>query len=943
MRNVFPVWILCLLSCGILWAKGEGRPDAEAEIGADKSGVVEGLVADAGNGEALPFATVQVEGTSLGTVADMDGRYSFILKPGTYTIKVGFTSYKSKVISDVRVVAGQSTHLDVRLESGMTELKEVKVTAKRIRHTDAAVLTTMKQADVVATGASSQLISRSQSKDAADVVSRLSGVSMMEGGMMNVRGLGVRYNSVLLNGATAPGTENDSRAFALDVIAGNAIDHLMLYKTPSAELPADFSGGLVGIVTKGMPLENGLQASYGIGVNTASVGKDFRHSQGCPADAVGFGASSRELPDAFPQDITMASNAEKAEYSKMLDNDWSVSSRTALPSQGFSFQWDKVSEIGKGKKTGFGSLLAVNYGYEDQVHDKYENSRFGIFDPINEKPTYLNRYSDEDYTTTVKLNALANFGFRFADGSRFEFKNLFSQNAHDKTAFREGIDYNNEYHIREQEYAYTQRTLYVGQLLYAHNPADGHKVDYRLSYGLTSRQEPDRRLVTFRQQVDPGLPHYGEYKATDVNRFYQDMTENMVSAGIDYTGKMLDGNFRLDLLSGLAAQYRYRDFDGRKFVYTSGFPSDLPSDFLYQDLDEIFRAENLTANGYFIDENTRKSDAYTAMTFIPAAYVRARMRVAGLQVSVGARAEFEKTVLDGYSADGSLPVRVDRGELKVFPSFNAAYDFNGKHRLRTAYAYTVNRPELREIAPYVYYDFNRFADYTGNPDLKNCRIQNVDLRYEFYPSSEEVVSVGGFYKYFVDPIELSYIRSSGGSAIYTFKNADFAYCCGVETEVRKNLDFMRMKHFSVVLNAAWIVSQVRFRDEDFDRDRAMQGQAPFLVNAGLYYENKGWTLSLMYHVNGKRILAVGEVFQNPEEDIPDIYEMPRHDLSFGLRKKIGRHWEIKFLAGNLLNQSYRECQFAKFTADDGSAQTVEQTPRTYRLGMDFQLGLTFRM
>lgn len=930
-----------------MWGTARAGESSLRETGmetvADNPGVVEGIVADVRSGESLPFATVQIEGTSQGAVADFEGRYSFRLNPGTYTFKVSFTSYESKVIPDVRVVAGQVTHLDVHLESGMTDLKEVKVTARRLQHTDAAVLSTMKQADVVATGASSQLISRSQSKDAADVVARLSGVSMMNGGMMNVRGLGVRYNSVLLNGTTAPGTENDSRAFALDVVAGNAIDHLMLYKTPSAEFPADFSGGLVSIITKAMPLENGLQASYSIGVNTASIGKDFVHYQGYPADAVGFGASSRQLPAAFPQDITTATNEEKAGYSKLLDNDWSVSSRTALPSQGFSFQWDKVSEIGKEKKTGFGSLLAFNYGYEDQVRDKYENSRYGIFDQINEKPTYLNRYDDEDYTTEVKLNALANFGFRFSDGSRFEFKNLFSQNAHDKTAFREGVDYNNEYHIREQEYVYTQRTLYLGQLLYSHAPADRHKIDYRLSYGLTKRQEPDRRLVTFRQQVDPSQPHYGEYKATDVNRFYQDMGENMLSAGIDYTGKVSDGSFKLDLLSGLAAQYKYRDFDGRKFVYTSGFPSDLPPDFLYQDLNQIFQESNLTANGYFIDENTRKSDAYTAMTLVPAAYILAKMRIAGWQISVGARVEFEKTVLDGYSADGSLPVRVDRNEWNVFPSFNATYNFNEKHLIRAAYAYTVNRPELREIAPYVYYDFDHFADYTGNPDLKNGKIQNVDLRYEFYPSSGEILSVGGFYKYFVDPIELSYIRSSGGSAIYTFKNADFAYCYGVEMEIRKNLDFMRMKDFSIVLNAAWIMSQVRFRDEDFDRDRAMQGQAPFLVNAGLYYENKGWTLSLMYNVNGKRILAVGEVFQNPEEDIPDIYEMPRHDLSFGLRKKIGKHWEIKFRAGNLLNQSYRECQFARFTADDGSTQTVEQTPRAYKLGMDFQLGLTFRM
>ncbi len=950
-----------ILALGLVWALASGQvwsgevpgdvrlpgrlETNDQETGEDtgkEKGVLQGVVSDKGNGETLPFAAVQIEGTAQGVVTGMDGSYTMNLDPGTYKIKVSFTSYKDYV-AEVRIVPGQSTHLDVALESFATELEEVKVTAKRLRHTDAAVVSTMKQADVVATGASSQLISRSQSKDAAEVVSKLPGVSVEEGGMVNVRGLNVRYNTVLLNGITAPGTENDSRAFALDVIAGNAIDHLMLYKTASAEFPADFSGGLVSIVTKSMPSEDGLSFSYSIGVNTQSIGKDFVHYHGNGADAVGFGGASRQLPSAFPGDISQASNAEKAAYARMLDNDWSTGTRTSLPSQSFSMQWDKTALLGKDKDIKLGSLFALNYGYENEVRDRFENSRFGVFDLLNEQPTYLNSYTDEDYATKVKLNAIGNIGLQFKDGSRFEFKNIFSQNAKDKTALREGIDYNNDYHIREQEYVYTQRSLYVGQLLFTHEPAKGHKLDYRLSYGFTNRQEPDRRLVTFRQQTDPSMPHYEEYRATDVNRFYQDMNEHLVSGGLDYKGLLVDKNLKLELMSGFAAQYKNRAFDGRKFIYTSGFPSTLPSDFLFQDLNEIFQPENLRADGYFIDENTRRSDAYTATSFIPAVYLAVKLQLGGWQMNVGARAEYERTILDGYTSDGSMPVRVNRNELNVFPSFNTSYHINEQHVIRAAYAYTINRPELREIAPYVYYDFDQFADYTGNTDLRNAKIQNVDLRYEFYPDAKDVIAVGGFYKHFRDPIEVSYIRSSGGGAIYTFKNADYAYSAGVELEVRKSLDFMKLKNFSLVVNAAWIQSQVRFRDEDFDRDRAMQGQSPYIVNAGLYYENKGWVLSLMYNRFGRRILAVGEVFQNPDEDIPDIYEMPRNDLSFGLKKSIGKHWEIKFLASNLLNQDYVECQFAHYSDADGAGHTVRQIPRSYKLGMEFQIGVTFKM
>ena len=174
-------------------------------------------------------------------------------------------------------------------------------------------------------------------------------------------------------------------------------------------------------------------------------------------------------------------------------------------------------------------------------------------------------------------------------------------------------------------------------------------------------------------------------------------------------------------------------------------------------------------------------------------------------------------------------------KVSVLPSFNATYSFNDKN-LRLAYGRSVNRPEFREVSPAVYYDFELFAEVQGNPDLKMATIDNVDLRYELYPSAGETVSVGLFYKNFRNPIEWNFI-DMGGSYRYSYENARSAYTTGVEVDIRKSLDFINIPDLTLVLNAAWVKSRVKFSDEGLvkEKDRPLQGQSPYIVNAGLYY------------------------------------------------------------------------------------------------------------
>ena len=360
------------------------------------------------------------------------------------------------------------------------------------------------------------------------------------------------------------------------------------------------------------------------------------------------------------------------------------------------------------------------------------------------------------------------------------------------------------------------------------------------------------------------------------------------------------------------------------------------------DYSGLFADENISADRIYMRESTNKSDSYTSDNLLGAAYVSAKLNWGErLNANVGVRMEYYRLKLDGYESDGIKPVHLDQDATDFFPSVNIAYNLSEKHQLRVAYSRSVNRAEFREIVPYVYYDFALDANITGNVDLKNAYANNVDLRYEFYPAAGETVTIGGFFKRFNDPIEQTYMEAGSGLQ-YTYHNADHATAFGVEVDIKKNLDFMGLNGLSLVFNGAYIHSKVYFAEGSFERDRAMQGQSPYLINTGLFYQhdNAGISASLLYNRIGKRIETVGVPKQNPNDDIPDIYEMPRNSLDLSFSKKVGKYVEIKGGIKDLLNSRIEHKQFLTLTEESGTRREVEQLIRSYRPGVNINIGVS---
>ena len=464
-----------------------------------------------------------------------------------------------------------------------------------------------------------------------------------------------------------------------------------------------------------------------------------------------------------------------------------------------------------------------------------------------------------------------------------------------------------------------------------------------MGYSFAAYKEPDRKVVKSLKSESGEEEAEPRYYVSDPTRYYQDLKDHSGSLAANYERRFpVSEQFSPVLQAGVYGELKKRDFGARRFIYNmlgNGYDR-----FAEWDYSQVFADANISADHIYMKESTNKSDSYTSDNMLGAAYLSTRLNWGErLNANVGVRMEYYRLRLDGYESDGVKPVHLDENSVDLFPSVNVAYSLGKKHQLRLAYGRSVNRAEFREVVPYVYYDFALDANLTGNPELRNAYADNVDLRYELYPSDGETVTVGGFFKRFNDPIEQTYMEAGSGLQ-YTYHNADHATAFGVEVDLKKRLDFIGLRGLSLVFNGAYIHSKVSFAEGSFERDRAMQGQSPYLINLGLFYQldEAGFSASALYNRVGKRIETVGVPKQDPNDDIPDIYEMPRNSLDLSLSKRFGKYVEVKLGAQDLLNAKVEYKQFLKLTEPSGAQREVEQLVRSYRPGVNINVGVSVK-
>lgn len=915
---------------------------------AQTTGIVKGQITDLLTKESVIGAGVLVNGTSLGAATDVEGNFTINnVPPGVYSITISSVGYQKSVIPNVTVEPNKITLLNTTLATDQQNLQEVVVRASRNNNTEVAVISQIREAKQVVSGISAEQILKSQDRDAAEVVRRIPGVTIVDNRFINIRGLNDRYNTVWLNDAVAPSSETDRKAFSFDIIPANLLDRVLIFKTPSPELPGDFAGGMVKVYTRQPSYtERSLNISYTVGVRAGTTFKDFTQDKTFGKDALGFGYGDRKQPTATPDVNGVIPPAQ----AKAFQNTYPLSINKAIPDQRFNMSYLTGFKIGS---QSFGSLSALNY-----------SNTFTTFN-IDRLDVYRNNVfnSDKQYGNNVRLGALQNFIYSFGNGSKIEFRNMFNQLSRNQVTTRDTYDTQRQ---NQTNYSYSMgyqsRSVYNGQLAGNHNIdyKGGLQVEWVLGYAKSIKHEPDLRRLSY-NAVSNQTPLFSNgVDLFNGSRLYQDLNENIYSLNLNLKQKFSD---KFEVALGTYIENKDRTFNARLFGYSVSTFDPNYRTLVSKPVGSIFDPNNIeTSNtGFVLQEDgasiaqkpgVKSNYSYDATNKLAAGYVSGNYTSDKVKVLFGVR--FEHNVQSIVAGLQGVPVTPSLTTDKLLPSVNFSYNITEKALIRAAYGRTLNRPEFREWSPFVYYDFDLNAltygslylpgngnGTPGNP-LKVADIDNLDVRYEYYPSEGENVHFGVFYKHFNNPIESS-ISNSPGNLAFSYINAPSAYAAGVELDIRKKLDFLHgsaFKNMTLLFNGSLIKSEVNVNaQESWTPNRKLQGQSPYVVNAGLYYQANKWQVSGLYNVFGPRIVYVGSGAQLYSE----VVEMPRNTIDITVTRSISDRFSLNTGVSNLLNQQVLYLQDDPAIHDSKFQRNTDPRFLSYRPGSYYTLGLRYRL
>ncbi len=885
-----------------------------------------------------------------GSSTNLDGFFQIDrIVAGKYTVSVSYLGYET-VEKVVEIKPGLNLLPINTLNESTSSLAGATVTAERVYNTEKALVMATKDAKEVVSGISMQQIQKSQDGNAAQAMQRVPGVTIVSNRFVMIRGISERYNNVLINNVIAPSTEVDKRTFAFDLLSSGAIDRMMVYKSGAPDMPGDFAGGIIKITTRSEVTESFTKLHFDVGYREATTFRPHFQSQGSSTDFMGFDNGFRSLPSNFPSTFDYQGlnnrSPEKAELARQLPNNFEPLKRTAMPDMGVGVS------LGRKYNINGNPLSSYTFIGLSQSQVQYKRSFNRYFEWVDQTQDILpwEQYNDMQYSKDNSVNVLSNWTYSDARNT-YKFSNMFAQIGENETIIRSGRNFLQRPDDEWRNYllGFRSRTIYSGQLEGIHYLGDKHRYDWVVGFSYLGENEPDlRRFRTLRNldaaDEDPFmmmLPPSSNIFET--GRYWGNLSETSNNWGFNYTREIgRKGNQVREIKMGYYGDYRARTFTSRYFSYLyPGFNApEIQEEIIRLPLSDIFAPENINhENGLVLEEGTRPIDSYTASNFLNAAYIKVVYPWKRFNFSGGLRGEYNMQQL--LSNDNFNDVEVFNPILATLPFFNASYMASPKSQVRFSAMTTVNRPEFRELAPFLFYDYKLQAVRYGDQNLQMAVIQNLDTRWEYYPRVGEVVSLGVFYKYFDNPIENRSVITSEQPS-FSYMNADWAQNYGAEMEVRLSMRDRApgtvFDNFSVNLNASYIISMVDLGETAVAQTqiRPLEGQSPYIINTGLYYNDnkKHLDLALQYNVFGPRIFAVGD------DNFPTIYELPRHALDFSLSKQLNKIVDMKFGVQNILNYAF------SFYQDSDRNEVIDNKDHeviAYQVGSLTTLSFTIRL
>ena len=869
------------------------------------AGNIKGTVLDKQTKEPLTGATIQITGTALGVVADIDGNYTLNVNDGTYTITVRYIGYKDILLNSIKVKA--ETLLNFEMESDAQALGEVSVVAKKNLEGERALQMERQKATLAIENLGAKEMSIKGISNVEEGVKKITGISIASAGQLIVRGLGDRYSTTTLNGLPIASPNPDNKLIPLDIFPASTVQNITVSKVYDASAFADYSGAHIDISTKENVGSDFLSISFNAGGKFNTLGKDFYRM-----DRDGSLFKTPSL-DQKLIDMSLTDFEEYARHNRLFNTSFQVSKKTALPEFGGNIGFGKRFTLGGNEVSVLGSIGVSN---DLQTMD---NASIRTLEATGNT---LNEFNYDSYSNELKIAALGNLGYSFRTSDHIGYTFFYARNAIDTYMRREGVDYEDHHLIGSNNVTHIY-SLQNHQVNGKHYFGKQWDLNWSGSYSKTSSDEPDHRQVMFIREDDQ--IKLFKLNRQETMRYFGSLNEDEWVGDLTASYRFGDNN---KLQAGFTYKDKNRDYMGTRFYYNLNKLNPTITD-IY-DTDSFLNMENVENGSITIDRKKQPKDSYTAGNSIYAGYIATEYYpVAPLLVNLGVRYEISKQWVDYYT-DGGKAERSELNKNDLFPSLNMKYQMNEKNSLRFAFSRTVTRPSFIEMAPFLYQESYGSAQIRGNADLQNGYNYNIDLRYELFEKNGDMLSITAYYKHLKAPIERVQTLS-GGSAVHSFRNADNGMATGVEIEFRKEI----VKDLRFGVNGSYMYTNVKLPEGGAytNSQRALQGASPYLANADLTYSpafsnDRQLSVALLYNLQGPRIHSVGI------SGLGDIKQQPVHTLNFTGSYRFNRRFAVKLQVNDLLNQ---DILFKQEVPTTGDKVEVER----FRKGTGFEVGFSY--
>ncbi len=863
----------------------------------ENAGSIQGKIMDAASGVPIDGATVNIVGTAQGTVSVSDGTFRFPgMHEGRYTLQVSYLGYVAIRVTDIEVVEGQSTSLEIRLEEAGEVMDEVVITTARSRGSDLALLVERHQSNMIVQKIGAQELARKGVGDAASAVTKMSGISRQEGSsQIYVRGLGDRYNSTSLNGLPLPSNDPERKNVALDLFSTDIVAFISMDKVYHNRISGDFGGGNVDIASKDYSGPGLLEVSLGTTANSNALGQasDFYLHPG--PNTAGFSSY------AIPNDPLGGFN---------FQHPMNTQARRPLPGS--------IGVLG-GKSFYLGGEKRLNAFATAKFSNGYEYRR-GVNGNFSAQGARIQELKQERFSYQTNATAMLNLNFIMGPNHRvahnFMFVNSSDQANDIYRGFIRDIAENDNGFV--QRGTYTQNKLFVEQFLGTHRLSEQLDLDWGLSATQVVGEMPDRIQNTLRSINAAQDYVLAQNTTTDNHRYNQRLHEREYALNVGAAYR-LGGSARRGILRvGYNGRLKNRDFEAIQFNFRITGPQ-LDTTVDPFNLDAFFNPQNY-ASGYFsIDAFAGETpQTYEGDQDIHAGYAGLEYPLTDRLTSViGLRYENIKqtvtwqTQLDDQRRSNTF----NRNAL--LPNLTLRYALRENQNLRLGASKTYTLPQFKERALFVYEDVTEKK--TGNPDLYPSQNYNLDLKWELFPSAAELVSVTAFGKYILDPINETIVASSTNDISF-INTGDVGTVMGLEFEMRKDiLDLENERdllsggfnaaymHTSQDLDSEKVAAETRHRINLTDNRASFTGASDLLLNADLTYTRR-WNndanlmATVAYSYFSDRIYSLGV------ETKGNLVDRGVGTLDLILRSKLNRKLGIDLIARNLLDPTYRRVQ-----------------------------------